>query len=113
MKEDLVAETQSPQAGLLGQPMGLKRLAIAVLMLFVLGTAIIYSVQHYIRTNDYWKATVVGVADRTVKITFNVSDTNEIEMASYPAGMRIKTGNTVLVRVDENEGNSVLEVLED
>jgi len=63
-------------------------------------------------SNDTWKASVTGVAERTVNISFDEAS-EDVEVATYPSGMHVTEGDTVLVKVDQETGNSVLKVLDD
>jgi uncharacterized cupredoxin-like copper-binding protein len=90
--------------------LGFKRLAALVAIILVVGGSVIFGVQHYITTNEMWKATVVDVAERTVNISFN-AEHGELEVASYPSSLKLHAGDRVLVHVDEDEGNSVVRVV--
>ena len=92
--------------------LGTKRLTILVIVLLVVGLLAIYLVQRHISNIDTWEATVTGVAKGTINFTFD-EESDDVDIASYPEGMVIREGDTVLIRIDEEEGNLVLEVLED
>lgn len=92
--------------------LGPKKLMVLVAVLLVLGAAIILGGSRYIERIDTWEATVTGVAKHTVNFTFD-EDGGEIEVAEFPEGMAVAKGDTVLIRIDENEGNFVTKVLDE
>ncbi len=87
-----------------------RRLSFIAGSLLLAGGVAMFCAYTYISANETWGATVTGVATHTVNIHFDVGS-DDVEIASYPSGMRIDEGDRVRVRVDEHEGNSVLEVL--
>lgn len=91
---------------------GAKRLAILVMVVLVVGATAIFFVQRYIASIDTWKATVTGVARGTVNFTFDEAS-NDNDVASYPAGMAVREGDRVLIRIDDSKGNLVLRVLDE
>jgi hypothetical protein len=92
--------------------LGAKRLTILVVVLLVIGLLTIYFVERHIANTDTWEVTVTGVAQGTINFVFD-EDSDHEHIALYPEGMVIEEGDTVLVHVDEEEGNRVVEVLED
>jgi len=91
---------------------GAKRLVVLSALILVLGATAIFFVQRYIAGIDTWRATVTGVARGTVNFTFK-EGSNDIDVASYPAGMAVSKGDRVVIRIDDIKGNLVLRVLDD
>jgi hypothetical protein len=92
--------------------LGPKRLAIIVVTLLVVGAIAIFLVQTIISSNNTWEATVTGVAAKGTTISFTFDEeSDDVDVASYPAGMDIEAGDRVLIRTDEEEGNVVVRVL--
>ena len=94
--------------------LGPKKLAVLVIALLVAGAVIIFLVQAYIASTDTFEATVTGVAEQGTFVNFTLREgSGDTDIASYPTGMDIQVGDKVLVKADEDEGNVVLEVLDE
>jgi hypothetical protein len=92
--------------------LGPKKLAILVVVLLVVGALVIFLVQNILASNNTWEATVTGVGAQGTFINFTFDEeSNDVDVASYPAGMEIAEGDRVLIRTDEDEGNVVVKVL--
>lgn len=89
-----------------------KRLAVVVAVSLAVGAAAIFFVQRYVSGIDTWEATVTGVGKGTVNFTFD-EESGDCDVASCPAGMPVEEGDRVLVRIDEDEGNLVVKVLDE
>jgi predicted permease len=94
--------------------LGVKRLAILVVGLLVVGAAIILIGQYLIESHNTWEASVTGVATKGTIVNFTRDEeSGDVDVASYPSGMEIKEGDRVLIRTDEEEGNVVVKVLDE
>lgn len=92
--------------------LSLKRLAVPLAVVLLLGGAAVFGLYSYVSSVDTWKATVVGVGKGTVSFVFE-DDAEECELATCPDGIVVEEGDTVLIRIDEETGNRVVEVLDD
>lgn len=91
--------------------LGVKKLALLAAALVVLGALVIFLVQLSIASTDTFEATVTGVTAHTVNFTLH-EGSGDVDVASYPEGMRIEVGDRIRVRADEEKGNVVLEVVQ-
>ncbi len=92
--------------------LGPKKPAILVVVLLVVGAAAIFLVQSMLARNNTREATVTGVGEQGTFINFTFDeDSDDVDVASYPAGMKIEEGDRVLIRSDEEDGNVVVKVL--